>query len=422
MRMALSIRVDGLSTASAGANTTMPAFRTFFPLAGLHAVFVASLWPLALVAGDLPLIDRSRLGAWHATELIYGYVPAVFAGFILTALPRWTGEALLPPPPVRVLAALWLAGRVGAVVALASGIGWPGWIGALFPIALAVLIGRYIVAARNRRNSIVAILLALFALGAAVQSVGGPGDDARLGQRIGIAAALGLVVVFGGRITPALTDTVLAVREDSTRCVRRRLIEIPAALLATTALASWVVAPGALVTAGLSAAAALGQSLRLAQWRGRSVIRIPNVWVFHAAYAGVPLGFALTALASFSPSAISAEAGIHAWTMGAIALMSLAVMTSMVRRQMGHPFESSPSANAAYLLAGAAVVCRVGVTIEPLAANALLMAAVLSWLAAFGLLLVFLVSRLLRDVRSIAQCSASSERTMSAENGRGDCR
>lgn len=104
-------------------------------------------------------------------EFIYGYVPAVLAGFILTALPRWTGEALAPPPPLRVLAALWLAGRVGAIVALVGGIEWPLWISSLFPIVLAVLIGRYLVAARNWRNAIVAILLALFALGAAVDGM-----------------------------------------------------------------------------------------------------------------------------------------------------------------------------------------------------------------------------------------------------------
>jgi uncharacterized protein involved in response to NO len=401
----------------------MPALRTFFPLAGLHAVFVVSLWPLALLAGESSLIDRSRLGPWHAAELIYGYLPAVLAGFILTALPRWTGEALVPPPPIRVLAALWLAGRVGAVVALVGRIDWPLWIGSLFPIAFAILIGRYVVAARNRRNAIVAILLALFALGAAVQCMStGPRDDAHLAQRIGIAAALGLVMVFGGRITPALTDTILALRGSAARCGRRPPIEFPAALLAAAALASWVVVPREWITASLCAAAALGQSLRLAQWRGRSVIRVPNVWVFHAAYAGVPLGFALIALGVFPPAAVPDEAGIHAWTMGAIALMSLAVMTSMTRRQVGQPFETSPVANAAYLLAGAAAVCRVGATIEPLAANALLVISALSWLAAFGLFLVFLVSRLIRAERFTSQSPVSSERTMCAENGCDNCR
>jgi uncharacterized protein involved in response to NO len=399
----------------------MAAYRIFFPLAGLHAVLVVALWPLALLA-SAP-VDAARVGAWHAAELIYGYVPAVLAGFILTALPRWTKKALVPPPPIPALAVLWFAGRFGGFVTATSAIEWPAWIGCLFPIALALLIGRYIAAARNRRNAIVVILLGLFALGAAAQFIGiVPGDDAHLGERIGLAAALGLVMVFGGRITPALADTLLATHGNSPRCASRRLIEFPAAVLATAALASWVAAPAAPVTSILCTAAALAQSLRLAQWRGLSMIGIPNVFVFHAAYACLPLGFGLIALGTFRPAAIPAQAGIHAWTMGAIALMSLAVMTSMVRRQTDHPFESSLAANAAYVLAGTAAVCRVCAAIDTLAANALLMAAAVSWLAAFGLFLVFLAPRLLRAGRSTSPCPASCERAMGAENGRCDCR
>jgi uncharacterized protein involved in response to NO len=389
----------------------MSAYRTFFPLSGLQAVFVVSLWPLVLLAGVEPLIDRSRLGVWHAAELIYGYVPAVLAGFILTALPRWTGKALVPPPPVRLLAALWLAGQAGAVVALVSGIEWPGWIGSLFLFVLAVLVCRYIVAARNSRNAIVAILVALFALSAAVRFVEtGSGDDANLGQRIGIASVLGLVMVFGGRLTPALTDTILAARESTMRCARSKLLEFPAVLLAAAGLASWALLPGAQVTAGLCAAAAIGQSLRLAQWRGWSVIRIPNVLIFHVAYASLPLGFALIALGSVPPAAMSAQAGIHAWTMGAIALMSLAVMTSMVRRQTGQPFENSSAANAAYVLATVAAAFRIAASFLLSVVDALLAAAALSWLAAFGVFLVFLIPRLFKAGRSASRCPASSER------------
>jgi uncharacterized protein involved in response to NO len=297
------------------------------------------------------------------------------------------------------------------------------WIGCLFPIALALLIGRYVIAAQSRRNAIVVALLCLFAFGAGVEFIEMRSSaDVHLGERIGLAAALGLVMVLGGRITPALTDTILAMNGSHPSCMRRPLIEGPAAVFATTALASWVVAPSAPVTSIFCAAAALTQCLRLAQWRGLSVIGIPNVFVFHAAYACVPLGFALTALASFPSPAIPAQAGIHAWTMGAIGLMSLAVMTSMVRRQTGHPFEISAAANAAFLLAGTAALCRIGAAFATPAAKALLMTAAISWLAAFGLFLAFLRSRLFRAGLTASSCAASCERAVGAENGCGDCR
>jgi uncharacterized protein involved in response to NO len=151
------------------------------------------------------------------------------------------------------------------------------------------------------------------------------------------------------------------------------------------------------------------------------MIRVPNVFIFHAAYTCVPLGFALISLAGFPQASIEAAAGLHAWTTGAIALMSLAVMTSMVRRQTGHPFESSAAANAAYLLAGAATVCRIGAAIEASSTDVLLLAAAASWLAAFALFLVFMISRLRRAGRFTSPCSASCERAMGAENCGRDC-
>lgn len=373
------------------------AYRIFFPLAVLEGILVVGLWPLALIAGDAAPLDRSRLGEWHAGELLYGYVPAVLAGFVLTALPRWTGKPLNPPPPISSLAALWFAGRLSAFATVTSGVVWIAWIGSLFPIALALLVTRYIVAAENRRNEKVAILLALFALGAVVEAIdSGRGYTASLGERIGIAAALGLIMVFGGRITPSLTNAVLAMRGKGPTATNPYLIEIFAAVLATAALASWIATPGAPTTAILCAAAALIQSLRLAQWHGLSVIGVPNVFVFHAAYACLPLGFALIALQNFRLATIPADTGIHVWTVGAIGVMSLAVMASMVRRQTGHPFESTPAASAACALAGGAMVCRITAVVWGPAADIILLAAALLWLAAFCLFLLFLCSRLSR--------------------------
>lgn len=395
------------------------AYRIFFPLAVLEGILVMGLWPLALIAGDAAPVDRLRLGEWHAGELLYGYVPAVLAGFVLTALPRWTGKPLNPQPPISSLAALWIAGRLSAFSTVTSGVMWIAWIGSLFPIALALLVTRYIVVAQNRRNEKVAILLALFAFGAVVGAFdSGRGYAASLGERIGIAAALGLVMVFGGRITPSLTNAVLAMRGKCPAATNPKLIEIFAAVLATAALASWVATPGAPTTAILCGAAALVQSLRLAQWHGLSVIRVPNVFVFHAAYACLPLGFALIALQNILLATIPTGTGIHAWTIGAIGVTSLAVMASMVRRQTGHPFDSTPAASAACALAGAAMVCRIAAAVWGSAADIILLAAALLWLAAFCLFLLFLRSRLSRAGRLAGTRTTSKEGPMCDENCR----
>ena len=382
------------------------AYRVFFPLAALEGILVVGLWPLALIAGDAAPIDRSLLGEWHARELLYGYVSAVLAGFVMTALPRWTATPLVPPPPISLLTALWIAGRLGAFLNVTIGVTCIAWTGSVFPVGLAVLVARYVFVARNRRNEKVALLLGFFALGAVVEAIAPVGSDmVSGGNRIGISAALGLVMVFGGRIIPSVTSAALAMRgKNQIALTIRRPLEVLAAVLATAALANWVAAPGASTTAILCAATALIQSLRLAQWRGLSVLGAPDVFAFHAAYACLPLGFALNALEAFRTPTIPAEAAIHAWTIGAIGITSLAVMASMVRRQTGCPFESTPAANAACMLLGAAMACRVAAALWGSAAHNILLAASLLWLAAFCLFLQFLGPRLRRAARPADSC------------------
>jgi uncharacterized protein involved in response to NO len=209
-----------------------------------------------------------------------------------------------------------------------------------------------------------------------------------------IAAAIGLVIVFGGRIIPSFTDAILTSRADVPLTPRWRAIEAPAAILASAALASWVASPGGRLTALLCAAAALLQCARLAQWRPLSIIDTPNVYVLHAAYAFVPLGFALVAAQSILPPGLVAGAAIHAWTVGAVGLMSLAVMMSMVRRQTGHAHESTPLAATAYILCGAAGAARIAAVVPGSVADMLLVAAAVFWIGAFGIFLVVIRSML----------------------------
>ena len=117
---------------------------------------------------------------------------------------------------------------------------------------------------------------------------------------------------------------------------------------------------------------------------------------------------------------LSAAAGIHAWTVGAIGLMSLAVMTSMVRRQTGHALENSRAATGAYLLCGAAGIWRIAAAVSGSASDILLVAAAISWIGAFGLFLVLMRSMLRRAGPPSRTVARSGERSMGAENRASD--
>jgi hypothetical protein len=45
--------------------------------------------------------------AWHTHEMLFGFVLAAVAGFLLTAIPNWTGRRPLSGAPLTLLAGLW---------------------------------------------------------------------------------------------------------------------------------------------------------------------------------------------------------------------------------------------------------------------------------------------------------------------------
>ena len=84
-------------------------FRPFFLSGASWAAIAMLLWILQWY-GDIEV--RTTLPAldWHIHEMLYGYVAAVIAGFLLTAIPNWTGRLPINGAPLMGLAGLWLAG------------------------------------------------------------------------------------------------------------------------------------------------------------------------------------------------------------------------------------------------------------------------------------------------------------------------
>ncbi|MBV2234940.1 MAG: NnrS family protein [Sterolibacterium sp.] len=92
-------------------------FRPFFLAAALSLILLIPLWLLFLSAPlgwSLPLPQvPGGATVWHAHELLFGFVLAALAGFVLTAVPEFTAAPAVPAAPVRLLALFWLLGRLG---------------------------------------------------------------------------------------------------------------------------------------------------------------------------------------------------------------------------------------------------------------------------------------------------------------------
>jgi len=179
------------------------------------------------------------------------------------------------------------------------------------------------------------------------------------GTRIGIAAIVCLIMLIGGRIVPSFTRNWLAKRGEGRLPEPFGQFDVAAMAMSGTALASWVAMPYHFATAVLAACAAILNACRLARWAGERTTAEPLVIVLHAGFAFVPLGFALVALGIVRPNVVMPTGALHAWTVGAIGLMTLAVMTRASLGHTGLPLIATRPNQLIYLAAGVAAIARV---------------------------------------------------------------
>ncbi len=363
-------------------------FRPFFLLAGLYAFVAVAAWLWLFPAG--PTIGNGvPPQLWHGHEMIFGFIAAAIAGFMLTAVPSWTGGRGFAGNPLKLLVLLWVIGRLA--MSFAGFLPWQFVVVAelaFLPAVIATLAPSLL--GKRSRNTPLLVVLFAFWVADATFLAGLARQDVALAStalRAALNLALVLITVIGGRIVPAFTANALRARGQDPGIRSRRPLEI-AAIAGTVAYGvSDVVAPQHAVTASMAAFAAIAHVLRFAGWQSHRTLRMPILWVLHLAYFWLPLGLAMKSLyAGFGAS--WAAHWLHALGAGAAGMMILAVMTRAALGHTGRPLEVRPVIAFAYVLLAAAVLVRVfGPALMPAGYVATLMLAGGAWLAAFLLYL-----------------------------------
>ena len=290
-------------------------FRPFFLFGAIYAGIAVLAW-LPIFNGELILRSAFSAVDWHVHEMLYGFLPAVVTGFLLTAIPNWTGRLPIQGMPLLVLVLVWLAGR--ACVTFSAETGW--LLAAVVDVSLLALVVaatvREIVIGKSWQNlrvvGLVTLLLAgniAFHIEAHVQGT------AEYGARVGIAAVVLLIVVIGGRIVPSFTRNWLARENPGRLPTPFARFDVMAMGVTAVTLVLWTWQPiGQLIASALFIAGVLN-SVRLARWAGDRTCRDRLVLILHIGYAFVPLGFLLASAAALD--IIASGAGVHAWTVGA---------------------------------------------------------------------------------------------------------
>jgi uncharacterized protein involved in response to NO len=363
-------------------------FRPFFLGAALWAILALTIW-LGALAGRWELAPGYGALPWHAHEMLFGYSSAVLAGFLLTAVPNWTGRLPVVGWRLLLLFLLWCAARIAFLLTGTTGPLPAVVIDSLFLPCLLFVLGREIVVGRNWRNLRPLALVALLAAAnigfhAEVLNTG----TAVAASRVGTAALIGLIMLIGGRIVPSFTHTWLLRMDPEHLPVSFNRFDIAALLVSGVALVLWIARPEHTATSVLFLTAAVLQFVRLWRWAGLYAWRAPLVLALHVGYAFVPLGFLLGAISIFEPQAFAGTAALHAWTVGAIGLMTLAVMTRATRGHTGRALTASGLTIAIYTAIIAASLLRIAAGAFPQDYGNLLELAGIAWIAAFGLFLI----------------------------------
>lgn len=308
-------------------------FRPFFLLGALYAGLIILVW-LPILTGTLETASVFAPVDWHVHETMFGYLAAIVTGFLLTAIPNWTGRLPVHGAPLLGLVALWIAGRIA--VFFSADIGWlaAAIVDCLFLGAVAAAAATEIIAGRNWRNLMVLAPIGVFLVANmlfhAEVGISGTSD---YGRRLAISAAVVLIMIIGGRVIPSFTRNWLARENPGRLPVPFGRFDSVSIVVSVVALAAWTLAPAMIGTACLLFLAAALNLARLLRWAGDRARRDWLVLVLHVAYLFVPAGLLLAGLAVLDPERIPPVAALHTFGVGAIGTMTLAVMT---RATFGH--------------------------------------------------------------------------------------
>lgn len=362
-------------------------FRPFFLLAGTWAAAALALF-VATLQGWTGLPTAFNPVDWHAHEMLFGYIGAAIAGFLLTAIPNWTGRLPLRGAPLLGLALVWLAGRVAVAVSDVIGAAPAALIDLAFLFVLCAVTLREILAGRNWRNlPIILVIAVLFSVNALMHAeLLGLLDWDGFARRAAVAMVIMLISLVGGRIVPSFTRNWLAKRNARSLPGPFGLLDRLSLAATLAALCVWAIHPDADLAAGLCALAAALSLFRLIHWCGYQTYPEPLLWVLHIAYLWIPIGLALIAVSHWWPT-LPPSGAIHALTTGAMGTMTLAVMSRTTLGHTGRALHAGPALTVAYLCVTLAALLRILSAVWTVMDTQLLLAAAFAWTAAFVLFL-----------------------------------
>jgi uncharacterized protein involved in response to NO len=372
------------------------AFRPFFLASALWAAFALGVWIVVLRAGTM-LPSRFDPLSWHIHEMLFGFVLATIAGFLLTAIANWTGR-----PPVRAsilasLAGLWLAGRIVCLVSLALPIWFAAVVDVAFPVALMAVCAYELIQGAKLRNLLLLLPVGTLAIANLLMYLEAAGVPVPLGLgwHLGLAAILVLLSVIGGRVIPAFTRNWLNKQGAHDLPGPHGTVDRFALGTLHVGLIAWAFLPYARWVGGLLVLGAIVNAWRLWRWHGVATRAEPLLTILHIGYGWLVIGIFLLGLNTAGMD-VPLSAAIHALTVGTIGTMILGLMTRVTLGHTGRSLSADRTTVSIYGLVSLAALTRIAAAVLTDTRLVLLTISAVFWIAAFLLFLASYGGPLLR--------------------------
>lgn len=356
-------------------------FRPFFLTAALFAGVAIAAWAWLLSGwADSPFRYAAR--DWHVHEMLFGFLPAVITGFLLTAMPNWTDRPPLRGTPLLALLTLWAAGR------LAIALPWPAPFAAAvidgaYLVVLAAIVWREVAAGKAWDRAPIGVVISLYAAANILfHTLALGGGETDLPERMAIALMMMLLALIGGRVTPGFTSDYLVERGLVDELPAFSTLDGAAILLLAIAALTWCIQPLTAPTGWLLAGAGAAHVVRLSRWRGWLTWREPIVLILHMGYGWLALALLILGGAALGFGLKPVDA-VHALTTGAVGAMTMAVMTRASLGHTGRPKHADPLTVAIYTLVNLGALVRVFGPATGLPMNVVLGLAATAWGGAY---------------------------------------
>lgn len=378
-----------LSTAPAWRAFLSIGFRPLYLAGASWAAIAIAIWVFAPHWLSAPLAGV----AWHAHEMLWGFIATIAVGFLLTAGANWTGINPVNNIALAALSGCWLLARVGFFIG-----GGPAFLVAvvaevLFFIGAAGAMAHVVMLSKNQRNYGVPFMLIGLALADAAFLYATWSLDYLASMRYlsaGLLVMCIIAILVARRVIPFFAVRVVAnlnPRTDSWS----GYVQMAAAALAIVAL----LFAQSLVAAVLLALTGALALVQLIGWRPWSVRHKPLLWILYLGYAGLGIGL-LAASLHMAGRSLSAALHVHLIAMAGFSVLIIGMITRTALGHLGRPMVLDRSMLVSYVLLLTAVVLRVVAFWADSASQVIVYAAAAAWIGAFATYLWRFVPWLIR--------------------------